>query len=291
MGSYLSKKISYTRALSWIVGSSIIISFIGHRVFHHTMKSTKKLEPQILSYILQTGPQKEALLSDYLTEMLSLSVDKPIKFTDFDPVEAKKILQSSPVISEVDVKKIAPNMVYVDYSVRKPFVWAADYQNAALDKEGTIIPAYPFFSPKKMTKVYFGKESPEVRKYGEKVVGRSWELATSVLEAIHQQGKDLFFVKQIDVSEAWAPSLGRREIIVSLENELYLSAEEPPCQSTHFLRLTPKQYKEEIAHYLVLRNHLLEAEKEEAIPSGSKRLRDKTVDLRLSQLAYIAPAD
>lgn len=291
MSSYFSKKISYTRALSWIVGSSIIISFVGHRIFHHNIKVKKKLEPEVLSYILQTGPQKEALLSDYLTERLDLSVDKPVKFADFDPVQARKVLEKAPVIAEVEVKKIAPNIVYVDYAVRKPFVWVTDYHNAALDKEGTVIPAYPFFSPKKMTKVYFGKESPPLQKYGEKIEGRFWDLALSVLETLQEQGKDLFFIKQIDISEAWAPSLGRREIIVSLENDLYLSSEETPCQSTHFLRLTPKKYKEEIAHYLTLREHLLEAEKEEVVPTGSKRLRDKTVDLRLSQLAYIAPAD
>jgi hypothetical protein len=289
IGAYFSKKISYVRALSWIVGSSIIISFIGHKVFEKSIRFKKKKAPEMVAYVVQTGPQKEALLSDYLMEKLSLSIDKPVLFTSFDVMEAKKTLQQSPVIAEVDVKKVVPNIIYVDYSVRKPFVWVVDYHNAALDKEGIVIPAYPFFSPKKMPKIYFGKENPQPQSYGEKMTGRSWDLAVSVLDCLQEEGKDLFFIKQIDVSEAFASSLGRREIVVALENEIYI--QDTPCISTHFLRLTPKAYKEEIVKYFSLREYLLEAESQEIIPSGTRRVKDKTIDLRISQLAYIAPAD
>ncbi len=285
---YFSKHLSYVRALSWIVGSALVFSFLGHKVIEYAfVKKKKESKKQIISYIIQTGPQKEVLISDYLTQLLGLSLDKPTLFSFFNPEEAKVVLMKSPLLSEVIVKKIKPNMVYIDYTVRKPLVWALDFFNAALDREGVVIPMHPFFSPKKMPEIYFGekglKESGEVA-LGSNVKGHYVDLAFSVLELLLDKGKDLFFVKRIDVSEALAPSLGRREIIVIIENELYQKPQEAPLVSSHFLRLTPKQYSQEISNYLKLREHLLESEKQE---EGLSPTKSKIIDLRLPQLAFI----
>ena len=285
---YFSKNLSYVRAFSWIVGSALVFSFLAHKVIDYTfVKKRKTSQRQTVSYIIQTGPQKEALISDYLAQLLDLSLDKPVLFSSFNLEEAKAKLIRSPILGEVCVKKIKPNMVYVDYTVRKPILWSIDFFNAALDKEGVVIPMHPFFSPKKMPEVYFGekglKESGEIA-FGSNVKGSYVDLAFSVLELLLDKGKDLFFVKRVDVSEALAPSLGKREIIVIIENEIYQRPQDSPLLSSHFLRLTPKQYPQEIANYLKLREHLLESEKQEEGFSPSK---NKIIDLRLPQLAFI----
>ncbi len=285
---YLSKNISSARAFSWIVGSALVFSFLAHKVIDYTfVKKRKASQRQTVAYIIQTGPQKEALISDYLAQLLDLSLDKPVLFSSFNLEEAKAKLLRSPILGEVQVKKIKPNMVYIDYTVRKPILWSIDFFNAALDRESVIIPMHPFFSPKKMPEVYFGekglKESGEIA-FGSSVKGSYVDLAFSVLELLLEKGKDLFFVKRIDVSESLAPSLGKREIIVIIENEIYQKSQDAPLLSSHFLRLTPKQYPQEIANYLKLREHLLESEKQEEGFSSSK---NKIIDLRLPQLAFI----
>lgn len=285
---YFSKNLSYVRALSWIVGSALVFSFLGHKVIDYAfVKKKKASKEQVISYIIQTGPQKEVLISDYLTQLLGLSLDKPTLFSSFNQEEAKAALMKSPLLSEVSIKKIKPNMVYVDYTVRKPLVWSFDFFNAALDREGVIIPMHPFFSPKKMPEIYFGekglKESGDLA-FGSNVKGYYVDLAFSVLELLLDKGKDLFFVKRIDVSEALASSLGRREIVVIIENELYQKPQGAPVVSCHFLRLTPKQYSQEIGNYLKLREHLLESETQE---EGLSPIKSKIIDLRLPQFAFI----
>ncbi|MBS0626686.1 MAG: hypothetical protein JSS09_00565, partial [Verrucomicrobia bacterium] len=249
MTSYFAKKISYTRAFSWIIGSSLMFSFLSHKVIGYTLMKNRK-EKQTLSYIIQTGPQKEALLSDYLAELIGLSVDKPTFFSSFNVEEAKNRLLTSSIINEVQVKKIKPNMLYIDYTIRKPTILAIDFLNAALDREGVVIPMHPFFSPKKMPEIYFGEkglqESGEMA-FGIKVKGFYVDLAFAVLELLLEKGKDLFFIKRVDVSESCAPSLGKREVVVIIENELYQKSSDNPVISSHFLRLTPKHYSQEIA--------------------------------------------
>lgn len=286
--SYLSKKISYTRAFSWIIASAVVFSFLSHKVIDYTfVKKRKASLRQIVSYIIQTGPQKEVVVSDYLAQLLDLSLDKPVLFSTFDLEEAKAKLMRSPILGEVQVKKIKPNMVYVDYTVRKPIALSIDFFNAALDRGGVIIPMHPFFSPKKMPEIYIGEkglQESEDLKFGSTLKGCYIDLAFSVLEVLLDKGKDLFFVKRVDVSESLASSLGKREIIVIIENEVYQQSQEAPLLSSHFLRLTPRHYSQEIANYLKLREHLLEAEKHEPRNSSFK---NKIIDLRLPQLAFI----
>jgi hypothetical protein len=265
-----------------------VFSFLSYKVIDYTfIKKRKTTLKQMVSYIVQTGPQKEVLISDYLAQMLDLSLDKPLLFTIFNPEDAKLKLQRSPILSEVIVKKIKPNMVYVDYTVRRPLLRSIDFVNAALDKDGVIIPLHPFFSPKKMPEVYFGekglKESGELA-FGSDVKGYYVDLAFAVLDLLAEKGKDLFFVKRVDVSDALASSLGKRELIVTIENEIYKKSQETPIVSSHFLRLTPKLYAQEIANYLKLREHLLESEQQE---QGFSPSRNKIIDLRLPQLAFI----
>ena len=109
--SYFAKKISYVRALTWIVGSAFVFSFLAHKIINYSFaKKRKSAQKQILSYIIQTGPQKEAILSDYLAQLLDLSVDEPTSFVAFNLEEAKLKLTKSPILSEVLVKKIKPNI-------------------------------------------------------------------------------------------------------------------------------------------------------------------------------------
>ncbi len=286
-----SPQISWVAALSWIFGSTLLFSVVAHKIIrHHFSDKLRGENEEKIEYVVQTGLYKEALHSDCLMEVLELSSDRPEKFSSFDVVAAQRKLDNFPIIAKAVVKKIPPNMVYIDYSLRKPLFAVADFSNAVLDGEGALFPVRPFFSPKKLTEVRFGqdglKESGALD-FGAILKGRYVDLTFSLLEFLGSKGKDLFFVKTIDVSAAFSERLGKREVVLVLENDIHIAGQELPLVSTHYLRISPKDYCREIENYLQLREHLLEVEKEEAAILGVKILKEKTIDLRLSQLAFI----
>lgn len=283
-----SPKLPFLHSLFWIVSSTLIISGISYKLIQKYMGKQKKGElfsEQKISYIVQTGFQREALHSDYLAELLGLSLDHPAMMCSFNEEIAREKLLSSPVIQEGFIRKIAPNMIYIDYTVRKPIGWVFDFINIAVDKDGYLFPVYPFFSPKKLPEMYLGKEfNQEFPSFNKPLKNKYMDLAFSILDVLKEQGKDLFMIKRVDVSNAFAPSLGKREIVVVLENEL-LGVDSRVC-STHFLRLSSKYFSKEIANYLTLRSHLLDADKQEVL-QGNKSFQERVIDLRITQLAFI----
>jgi hypothetical protein len=278
-----SPELPLLHSVFWIVASTFIISGVSHKLLHmyfgeKRIKEQPTLHP--LSYIVQTGLQKEALHSDYLSELLGLSKDVPTLFTQFDEGTAEKKLLTSPLFSGVKVKKIPPNMVYVDYTVRKPIGWAADFVNTVVDKDGYLFPMTPFFSPKKLPEIYLSVEGIQGASFESPIQGKLFELALQVLNLFDGCEKEAFRVKRVDVSQSFFPTLGKRGIVVILENDLG-----EDLTSTHFLRLSTQHFSQEITNYQTLRSRLLETEKEKALLG--ERIKEKIIDLRLSQLAFV----
>lgn len=277
------------QSIFWIVGFTFVFSGTCHKLLQtYVVKKHPKDAPVVynLSYIVQTGLQKEALHSDYLAELLELSKDRPTLFTQFNEEAAREKLLASPLFQEAKIKKIAPNMVYIDYTIRKPIGWAADFVNTVVDKEGHLFPMAPFFSPKKLPEIYLGKEGIQ-ESYQEQepsfqhpLKGNLMDLSLQVLGLFKGCEKDLFRVKRIDVSQAFSPTLGKRGIVAVLENDL-----EEGISSTHFLRLSTPRFSQEISNYFTLRAHLLETEKEKVLLG--EKIKERIIDLRLSQLAFV----
>ncbi len=285
-----SSQLSWIAALSWIVGSTLVFSIGAHKAIRYAFSNKVPSKEAKIEYVVQTGLYKEALHSDCLMEILELSSDCPKLFSSFDETFAEKRLQNFPVIAKAFVKKIPPNMLYIDYSLRKPLVWLGDFRNAALDSEGVLFPISPFFSPKKLPEVFLGLaglEESGKSSFGCYLKGKYLNLAFLLIEFLQKKGSDLFFVKKIDVSQAFTENLGKREVVLVLENEIYMAGQQLPVISTHYLRISPKDYEAEVENYLTLRNHLLEVESQEIAILGSKIIKEKTIDLRLSQMAFI----
>ncbi len=230
---------------------------------------------------------------------MGLSKDRPQLVSRFDPKRAEAALLTSPLLQEAKVKVIKPSTVYVDYTVRQPLAWLYDYENIALDKEGYLIPMYPFFPPKNLPEIYlglapFGERASiphlPIAAWNEPLRGPHVELAFDLLTRMQPLARDLFRVKRIDVSKAFAPSLGQREVVVVVDNELYLHGSSEPAIATHYLRLSTKGYPQELGNYLELRKKLLEEDSEKLKaqgPSQKPGISEKVIDLRIAQLAYI----
>ncbi len=295
-----------THALAWIIGSTLFISggtFTALKYFLKT-KHQNRIDPKLaLRTIIQTGPQKEALKTEYFAELLGISSDRPINVACFNLAQAKEKLLNSPLISHADIKLIKPATLYIDYTIRQPIAWLEDYENIAIDKEGYPFPFSPFFSPKNLPSIYVGLapfgiaaldlEKPAVR-WGTAYSGKYLDLALSVLSVVTDpKVADFFFVKRIDVSNAFAESYGTKEIIVITEDFIIKSIQGKEVQLCfpRILRLSTKHYAQELGNYLKLREQLLEEEqKVSSLPEfagSSFRFKEKIIDFRIPKLAFI----
>jgi hypothetical protein len=297
-----SNKLSLVCALSWIVGSTIIITGSAHIYFTQYLFARGKIiknQDLYVNSLIQTGPQKEPLRSEYLAQLMGLSLDKPVRVTEFDAKKAQRDVLESPLVQEARVKVIKPSTVYIDYTVRQPIAWLYDFENLAISKDGCVIPMHPFFPPKNLPEIYmglspFGQEglglqTPQVQ-WNKPLLGPYFETSIDLLTRLQPLARDLFRVLRIDVSRMFESSLGRREIVIILQNELFLSNREDPVLIKHFLRLSTKNYPQEIGNYIELRKKILEDDyaflDNDPLSNQSFNL-DKVIDLRLKQLAYI----
>jgi hypothetical protein len=294
----MKNKLTLSQSLLWIFFSAIAVNALAYTgikgvLFWKKMRGIDHRVP--IRAIVQTGPQKEALKTGYLAELLELSVDKPTLSSDFDVKEAEKKLADSPVISTAKVKIQEPGILYIDYTTRQPVALLIDYENVALDKEGFPFPVAPFFTPKKLPEIYLGME--EELQWNQPIAGEKILLAFELLELINGPiVGDLFNVKRIDVSNAFEMSYGRREIVLFTQDEIYLpyQGKEIRFVIPRILRLPTKKYAQELGNYLKFREHRLEKEKAELKVPQEGQLLVKcptvTIDLRISQLAFIDEA-
>jgi len=252
--------LSLVHALAWIVLSTLFVTGGTYRVVYGGIKLYRKKRTDssyFLSRIVQTGPQKEALPTIYLAELMNLSADRPIHYGYFDPFLAEKKLRACPVIKEAQVHLVQPDTVYVDYTVRQPLAWLYDFENTAIDEEGTPFPVTPFFTPKNLPEIYLGLDQIT---WNSPLEGKGIELALTLLKILAEVRLP---VRRLDLSHAFAPSLGQREIVLITEDHGF----------SRTLRFSLKNYAQELGNYLTLKSRL---------PPTSQ-----VIDLRLPQLAFI----
>ena len=155
----MSPRISLAAALGWIIGSAFLTLGIGHKAIQwHVARNAAKMRSSqyFITTIFQTGPQREALRSACLAELLGIAIDKPVHFYRFSCNEAKKKICACPLIKEVSLKTLEPDALYIDYSVRQPIAWVYEYPNVAIDEEKYLFPITPFLSPKNLPEIYLG---------------------------------------------------------------------------------------------------------------------------------------
>jgi hypothetical protein len=250
--------------------------------------------------IVQTGPEKEALKTAYLAELLSLSSDVPISLYALDLKKACQKLLSSPLIANARLRRLPPGTLYIDYEVRKPVAWLGDYQNTAVDRDGFLFPVAPFFSPKNLPEIYLGLppfgglDDHFGRKGGQwltPIKNRYLHLAFELLQFLEGSSwREGLQVKRIDVSNAFAPSLGQREIVLFTEEELTIRDQdrEVVCIFPKVLRLAPKEYGQQLSNFFALRKNMVEDYRRQlASVKESGRFASRIIDLRIPQLAFI----
>jgi hypothetical protein len=281
----------------------ICISFISGTVyFFIPKKKTKVNEQNCILSIVQTGPKKEALKTMYLSQLLELSIDKPTQFSNLKTKQAQEKLLKSPLIKSVIVKKQKPNSIYIDYTLREPIAWLCDYENVAIDENGYLFPVSPFLSPKKLPSLYlgidgFGEKKEDNKRYiswDMYLQDEHYNLAIDVFNIITQpEIKNTFKLKRIDVSRAFCQSYGKREIILTIEEEMVIKTKERSvlCVFPKILRLNAKDYAQQLGNYLVLRRKILDDYKKqiqiEDFQEKEVVFSKRVIDFRIPKLAFI----
>lgn len=278
------------KALLTILISTLLISGSSALglIYYQQIREKQRHDPAYsIVAIVQSTTEAETLKTAYLAELLNLSVDYPTNLYDFNVKDARALLLKSSVIDDAHVFKIFPGTIHVNYTLRHPIAFLSDRTNTALDAEGVTFPFKPFFTPKKLPKIYLGisfEELEERQQKNERLV-----LALNLLNLAMTYCCDgTLVLSQIDVSDAWAPSAGQRQIVLIFEERVAtVHLGKPFMQSRmHTLRLSAINYHEQLASYLQLRSYLNLSNKMRF--SESKGL---IIDLRLSELAFITPED
>lgn len=271
----LSKSAAWLKILSFVVAiSGSAWLFYGIYFFFWSARADDA-RYKILA-IVQTGPEKEALKTSFLAELLSLAIDRPVNLYQFDLRGGQEKLLRFPLIKEATLKRIPPGTLYIDYAIRRPVAYLRDLENTAIDEEGYLIPFKPFFSPKKLPSIEVGIKNEKL-KWGEKLSHPNGELALEIAKSIEEllakTGLDL---TSIDASKAHTASLGDEKVVVTLEEGM--SSRSPGAAPLHYtLILNVEKVRENLSRFKRLlhsKNELLS--------------RSKVLDLRLDQLAFIA---
>lgn len=195
----------------------------------------------------------------YFSQLLGLSSDQPLSFRDFSVKKAEASLEKTGLFKKIKATLIKKDTVFIDYALRTPIALCAEKENTALDEEGMFFPLFPFYTPKKLPLVTIGFDS-EKKKWGESLAEDKRILIGNLLSAFPDEK-----VEEIDLSQSQALTLGKREIVAVLSKEGY----------THTLRLTPRNYQEQIPHYHRLSREILKDHKQSVV-----------IDLRLTQVAF-----
>lgn len=206
--------------------------------------------------IVQTSPQKgPPLQTTHLAEILGLSCDSPASLGAFDLDNAKNCLLATGVIQDAQLKKIKPNTLFIQYTLRTPCFFLEDFTNTAMDQEGYFFPYAPFLSPRLLPKVYLGAIRPQ-NPWNTKLEPQLLTLTHTLFEGLGPAN-----IEKIDLSQAEAQSAGKREIIVLIKGGT-------------ILRMSSKNVSEQIQNYIALKDKFL-------------REPGSIIDLRLPGIAYI----
>lgn len=204
--------------------------------------------------------KQEQMPISFLAEIMDLSIDNSVNLYSFDCEEAQRKLMATHAIAKAHITKIKPDILFVDFELRKPIAVVGDVTNTFIDEEGILFPIFPFYTPKRLVEVYFALPKLPTY-YGRRLSEKRMHIVTNL---IHQlKGRRLH---RIDLSHMDEPTLGRREIVIVLSVKGFKRT----------LRLDSKEYQEQLENYAALEKTYFSKENFECI-----------IDLRIPNIAYV----
>ena len=247
----MSKKLTKSRAFFWIIFSTLIISGFNYVVITKIKKyrQTKFIAEKYNIKTIYQNKKNVNLDVNYLAELIDLSFDKPTNIFTFDENEATKKLLKSPIIVDAQVKKMKPDCVFVDYTLREPKAELYDFENTLIDKDGYIFPKDPFFKDQNFCKIFLNLD--EFKGF-EKIDTKEAKLALDILNKLKASGfSDLVKIAMLDTSRAYLQSYGKREIVLQIDEMVTINKKLKKTQFVFpkILRLSKTNFLEKISNY------------------------------------------
>lgn len=247
-------------------------------LFLQTKQNTEQMYFPIKT-VAQKSLSKEKIKTEVFISLLDLREHENLK--TFDLAKAEKKLKSFALLDEVKLKKIYPETLDIEYSLRTPFFLVQDCENMAVDTEGYLFPIQPYLTPKSLPKVFLGIQSIEA---GKKVEAPSFILAKGLLSLL-TEFTDLN-IRKIDVSKAYIPQYGNREIRLSVEDRLFNGHK--IFYFPFILRLSTNHFNIQLSNFLNLRKAMInDYQKQLKTAKVSHRFKERVIDLRIENLALI----
>lgn len=287
----MKERISLMQAFFIIVGSTIIISgssFWGY--YQHKNWKAKQFtdDKYNIKYIMQKSLSDNILDTQYLAEIIGLSLDKKENFYQFDIDAAKEKLNNSSHIKYAEIKKESPDAIYIEYLTKEPIATIYDVNNYAIDNEANVFLYEPFFKDLNLPKIYFGNLNSlqDVKK----IEGKHIDLAIKLLNLLSlKEIKEYFKINLIDMSKAFHDSYGKREIVISLEDTMTVN-NNTQYVFPKILRLNCSEYSKQLSNFLELNNKMKKDYIKQVDPNVQSTkivYSTKVIDMRIPQLAFI----
>lgn len=278
------------KSIIWVSGTAwgLVFAWKG-------LQAYIKGQQFLAKYVVQTGPQKEALPTALLVEVMELSSEPWIALPSINVELLEKKLLHCPVIESASVSKLAPNKLYVDYGLREPLAYLADVPGVALNDKGVLFATKPYLKQELLPTVYLGKF---LDPYWELLRKEQWveagalgplRLSVEVVEALKEMVEPSEILL-VDVSKSEELAFGKAELVVCLQDTLpnthaYALTPGAELAVVRYLRLDPKRWKEALRQYQLMRPSLWAHEGQ--IRREGKQLKNMTIDFRLESLAYL----
>lgn len=275
----MEDKMPVSRSILWILLSTLFISgsvLMGWLYYLHMRDMRLHDDQYRIVAIIQKCPQADVLKTVYLAELLGLSLDQPINLYQFNTKEATQTLLNHPLIKEATIKKILPGTLYIEYLIRTPVAFVGDFANTAVDEEGILFPFSPFFTPKRLPKIYFGLHGENCQ-WGSCL--KSFPSFNTAFELIKQFTcieQEHFELKTLDVTQIQADSYGVRESVMVLEKN------NSPSPTRIILRLSAEHTEQNLVNFRTLQAMLLERKEK-----GFEENQSMIIDFRMQHLAFI----
>lgn len=282
----MKAKLPLLHAVAWIVLSILIVSgsaTIGTYYYLHYRKTLQQDERYTIVAVVQHCHTQDTLKTACLTELLQLSVDKPVNLYSFDLKQKSDLLHEFSPILQAQIKKIKPGTIYIDYHLRSPHAYIGDYANTAIDATGVLMPFAPYYTPKNIPTYILGLNIPSQNVWGHRLKNNEMQLALALHRLFNEHFQEVS-IKQIDVSNAFAENCGRREIVVAVDEffKIQVNGRVKYRRCPRVLRMTAESYPQQLADYQRLQVHL-----KTQSSNHPDFFKESVVDLRIPQLAFI----
>lgn len=268
------KTVPLSRALIWIFLSTVLVSGSATLAWLYALRlEAKRVRDPLynITHLFVSSEGELELNADYFAELLGLSVDHMSNIYRFDPKRAELLLRRSPLIRTAKVKKRLPHTVAIHYESRKPRAVLLDWSNTAIDADGKLFPLAPFFADQQLPELYLGIAQCETMPWGSRLEGDQFRLALELLDCLDEEKqRELGELKRLDVSEAYSDSLGKRQVVLEMDDSMGYHL---------LLRLNSADPKQSLAHYEELRPYL---------HNFLRDTEEGVVDLRVPGFGYVS---